>query len=260
MSTDDGDFEFASNGRLQRQVHESSASELQQLSDVWEFQENELMKAEAKLRSIRAKLAVFEGKIALSKLVEEKQRRIDSAHRTLQLLRTTCIFWTHSASEVLLAGSFDGWTSQIKMEKTQTGIFSSSLKLYPGRYEARGSKQYPDWCVDPALGLLSIGSGEIRPCRLSLINLTKQLMKAKNASIVSSIGTTPHSPSLSSSPGHLLSTPDSVSWLWGFAIPTAHDMLHCVVLKGRLFFINQSISTYSCKLSEAVIQSEIQMV
>ncbi|GKD09202.1 protein PTST homolog 2, chloroplastic [Tanacetum coccineum] len=99
---------------LYSEVHESSASELQQLSDVWEFQENELMKAEAKLRSIRAKLAVFEGKIALSKLVEEKQRRIDSAHRTLQLLRTTCIFWTHSASEVLLVGSFDGWTSQIK--------------------------------------------------------------------------------------------------------------------------------------------------
>lgn len=120
------------------QVHDSSASELQQLSDVWEFQENEIMKAEDKLRSIRSKLAVFEGKIALSvmyafplsvclfvlyntrcsqylvysdtqKLVEEKQRRIDSARR----LRTTCIFWTHSASEVLLVGSFDGWTSQV---------------------------------------------------------------------------------------------------------------------------------------------------
>nr|GEY32979.1 protein PTST homolog 2, chloroplastic [Tanacetum cinerariifolium] len=149
---------------LYSEVHESSASELQQLSDVWEFQENELMKAEAKLRSIRAKLAVFEGKIALSvndtqKLVEEKQRRIDSARRTLQLLRTTCIFWTHSASEVLLVGSFDGWTSQIKMEKTKTGIFSSTLKLYPGRYEI---KFIVDgiWRVDPMLPVVHINGYE----------------------------------------------------------------------------------------------------
>ncbi|PWA70174.1 cyclomaltodextrinase [Artemisia annua] len=175
------------------QVHDSSASELQQLSDVWEFQENELMKAEDKLRSIRSKLAVFEGKIALSvtyafplpvclfvlyntrcsqylvfsdtqKLVEEKQRRIDSARR----LRTTCIFWTHSASEVLLVGSFDGWTSQIKMEKTSTGIFSSSLKLYPGRYEASNLlNKYKTvyvikfivdgiWRVDPMLPVVHI--------------------------------------------------------------------------------------------------------
>lgn len=143
---------------LNSEVHESSSSELQQLSDAWEFQENELMKAEDKLRSIRAKLAVFEGKIALSvidtqKLVEEKQRRIDSARRTLQLLCTTSIFWTHSASEVLLVGSFDGWTSQIKMEKTKTGIFSTSLKLYPGRYEI---KFIVDgiWRVDPLLPVI----------------------------------------------------------------------------------------------------------
>ncbi|KAI3733598.1 hypothetical protein L6452_13042 [Arctium lappa] len=143
---------------LNSEVHESSSSELQQLSDAWEFQENELMKAEDKLRSIRAKLSVFEGKIALSvidtqKLVEEKQRRIDSARRTLQLLRTTSIFWTHTASEVLLVGSFDGWTSQIKMEKTKTGIFSASLKLYPGRYEI---KFIVDgiWRVDPMLPII----------------------------------------------------------------------------------------------------------
>ncbi|XP_023747925.1 protein PTST homolog 2, chloroplastic isoform X1 [Lactuca sativa] len=143
---------------LTPKVYENSSSELQQLSDAWEFQETELMKAEDKLRSIRAKLAVFEGKIALSvidtqKLVEEKQRRINSARKTLQLLRTTSIFWTHSASEVLLVGSFDGWTSQIKMEKTVTGIFSTSLKLYPGKYEI---KFIVDgiWRVDPMLPIV----------------------------------------------------------------------------------------------------------
>ncbi|KAI7734570.1 hypothetical protein M8C21_009822 [Ambrosia artemisiifolia] len=130
------------NRTLNSAVHETHGSELRRLSYVWEFQENEVMKAGDKLRSIRAKLAVLEGKIALSvidtqKLVEEKQRRIDSARTTLQHLRTTCIFWTHSASEVMLVGSFDGWTSQVKMEKTRTGIFSTSLKLYPGRYEIK---------------------------------------------------------------------------------------------------------------------------
>lgn len=144
---------------LNSKVHENSSSDLQQLSDAWEFQENEIMKAEDKLRSIRAKLAVFEGKIALSvidtqKLVEEKQRRINSAQKTLQLLRTTSIFWTHSATEVLLVGSFDGWTSQIKMEKTITGIFSTSLKLYPGRYEI---KFIVDgiWRIDPMLPIVN---------------------------------------------------------------------------------------------------------
>ncbi|KAL8218298.1 hypothetical protein R6Q57_021671 [Mikania cordata] len=137
------------------QVHESCGNELQQLSDVWEFQENEVIKAGDKLRSIRAKLAVLEGKIALSvidtqKLLEEKQRRIDSARTTLQLLRTTTVFWTHSASEVLLVGSYDGWTSQVQMEKTRTGIFSASLKLYPGKYEIKFIVDGV-WRVDPML-------------------------------------------------------------------------------------------------------------
>ncbi|KAK9063415.1 hypothetical protein SSX86_017285 [Deinandra increscens subsp. villosa] len=140
---------------LDKQVHESSDSELQQLSDKCEYQENEVMKAGDKLRSLRAKLAVLEGKIALSvtdikKLVEEKQRRIDSARKTMQLLRTACVFWTHSATEVLLVGSYDGWTSQVKMERTRTGIFSTSLRLYPGRYEI---KFIVDgiWRIDPML-------------------------------------------------------------------------------------------------------------
>lgn len=48
------------------------------------------------------------------KIVEAKQRRIDGAHKALQLLRSTCIVWPNSGSEVLLAGSFDGWTSQVR--------------------------------------------------------------------------------------------------------------------------------------------------
>ncbi|KAK1387372.1 hypothetical protein POM88_015550 [Heracleum sosnowskyi] len=96
---------------------ESASGDLQKLYDTWEFHENDVMNAQAKLRSIRAKLATLEGKIALSiiesqKIVEEKQRRVDCARRALQLLQTTTIIWPNSASEVLLTGSCDGWTTQ----------------------------------------------------------------------------------------------------------------------------------------------------
>lgn len=47
------------------------------------------------------------------KILKEKQRRIDSASKTLALVRTAYIVWPNSASEVILAGSFDGWTTQV---------------------------------------------------------------------------------------------------------------------------------------------------
>ncbi|WMV07632.1 hypothetical protein MTR67_001017 [Solanum verrucosum] len=110
-------------------------------------------------------------------MLDEKQKRIDRSSKALQLLRTARIVWTNSASEVLLAGSFDGWTTQKvtwklgeepvlctiksillsmtrciemqrKMEKSSTGVFSVRLKLYPGRYEI---KFVVDgiWKIDP---------------------------------------------------------------------------------------------------------------
>ncbi|CAI9768021.1 unnamed protein product [Fraxinus pennsylvanica] len=135
------------------EVSESSSSSLQNLSDAWEFQENEHMNAQERLRSIRAKLAVLEGKMALAiidaqRIVEEKQKRIDGAHKALQLIRTACIVWPNSASEVLLTGSFDGWTTKRKMEKSGTGIFSVCLKLYPGKYEIKFIVDGV-WRVDP---------------------------------------------------------------------------------------------------------------
>ncbi|PIN15215.1 hypothetical protein CDL12_12147 [Handroanthus impetiginosus] len=129
------------------------SSNMQQLSDALEFQEDEIMAAQDRLRSIKAKLAVLEGKMALAitdsrKRIELKQKRIDSARKALQLIRTSCIVWPNSASEVLLAGSFDGWTTQRKMERSKTGIFSVSLKLYPGRYEIKFIVDGV-WKVDP---------------------------------------------------------------------------------------------------------------
>uniref|UniRef100_A0A0E0KHK2 AMP-activated protein kinase glycogen-binding domain-containing protein n=1 Tax=Oryza punctata TaxID=4537 RepID=A0A0E0KHK2_ORYPU len=112
------------------------------LSDDWEFEETKVMHAQEELRSIRAKIAVLEGKMALeiiekNKIIEEKQRRLDEAEKALSELRTVYIVWSNPASEVLLTGSFDGWTSQRRMERSERGTFSLNLRLYPGRYEIK---------------------------------------------------------------------------------------------------------------------------
>ncbi|KAJ8441300.1 hypothetical protein Cgig2_024812 [Carnegiea gigantea] len=147
-----------------RVVKEHMSEDLRKLSDASEFQENEIMSAQEKLRSIRAKLAVLEGKMALAitdaqKVLDQKQKRIDNARRALQLLRSTCIVWPNSASEVLLVGSFDGWATQRKMEKLSTGIFSLSLKLFPGQYEIKFIVD-GTWKLDPLRPIINNGGFE----------------------------------------------------------------------------------------------------
>ncbi|XP_023542269.1 protein PTST homolog 2, chloroplastic-like isoform X2 [Cucurbita pepo subsp. pepo] len=135
------------------------SDDLLELSDAFEFQENEILNAKDKLRSIRAKIAVVEGKMALTiidaqKVVEEKQKRINCARRALQFLRTACVVWPNSAAEVLLVGSFDGWSTQRKMERSSTGVFSLFLKLYPGKYEIKFIVD-GQWKIDPLRPIVS---------------------------------------------------------------------------------------------------------
>ncbi|XP_010460226.1 PREDICTED: uncharacterized protein LOC104741138 [Camelina sativa] len=143
---------------------EITSGNLENLSDDWEFKENEIMHAQTKLRSTRAKLAVLEGKMAMAiidaqRIVREKQRRIDHARRALRLLRTASIVWPNSASEVLLTGSFDGWSTQRKMKKAENGVFSLSLKLYPGKYEIKFIVD-GQWKVDPLRPIVTCGGYE----------------------------------------------------------------------------------------------------
>ncbi|XP_076922475.1 protein PTST homolog 2, chloroplastic-like [Bidens hawaiensis] len=115
------------------------SGQLQRLPDTRELHENEDINVKDRLKSVCAKLAVLEGKMSSSiidaqKLVKKKQTKTDGGCKSLQL-HNICIMWHDSASEVLLVGSVDGWTTQRKMKKSEAGVFYLSLKLYPGRYE-----------------------------------------------------------------------------------------------------------------------------
>ncbi|KAM3310468.1 hypothetical protein ACQJBY_031263 [Aegilops geniculata] len=130
----DGVSSYMSNGE--------EADVVNGFSDDWEFEETKVMHAQEELRTIRAKIAVLEGKVALeiiekNKIIEEKQTRLDEVEKALSELRTVSVVWPNPASEVLLTGSFDGWTSQRRMEQSEAGIFSYNLRLYPGRYEIK---------------------------------------------------------------------------------------------------------------------------
>ncbi|KAL1196243.1 PTST-like protein 2 [Cardamine amara subsp. amara] len=143
---------------------EINSGHLENIYDDWEYKENEIIHAQDKLRSTRAKLTVLEGKMAMAiidaqRIVREKQRRIDHARRALRLLRTASIVWPNSASEVLLTGSFDGWSMQRKMKKAQNGVFSLSLKLYPGKYEIKFIVD-GQWKVDPLRPIVTCGGYE----------------------------------------------------------------------------------------------------
>ncbi|AQK63784.1 hypothetical protein Zm00014a_032747 [Zea mays] len=127
---------------LSHMSNSNGATVLDDISDDWELEETKVMQAQEELRSIRAKIAVLEGKIALeiierNKIIEDKQRRLDEVEKALNELRTVCIMWANPATDVLLVGSFDGWTSQRKLERSENGMFSLNLRLYPGRYEIK---------------------------------------------------------------------------------------------------------------------------
>ncbi|XP_031482191.1 protein PTST homolog 2, chloroplastic-like [Nymphaea colorata] len=137
----------------------NSLEKLHDLCEAWEFQENEIMKSHAKLRATRAKLSILEGKMALKimeaqKVAEEKRSEIEEGQCLLSLLRTTSIVWSNSGDDVLLVGSFDGWTSQRRMERTSSGVFVLNLKLYPGRYEIKFIVDGM-WRIDPLRTVLS---------------------------------------------------------------------------------------------------------
>jgi hypothetical protein len=64
---------------------------LENLSDDWEYKENEIIHAQNKLRSTRAKLAVLEGKMAMAIMYALLITFVGKDSRNLRLLSLTLV-------------------------------------------------------------------------------------------------------------------------------------------------------------------------
>lgn len=127
-----------------------STEEMHSLSDELEYKQTEIRIARDKLRSTRAKLAVLRGKMIMEeqKIMDIRMKGVNIGQKTSSQLRTVRINWPSSASEVMLAGSFDGWNNQRRMERSKEGMFTMHLRLYPGRYQIKFIVDGV-WMVDP---------------------------------------------------------------------------------------------------------------
>ncbi|OEL27462.1 hypothetical protein BAE44_0011522 [Dichanthelium oligosanthes] len=98
----------------------NGATVLDDISDDWEFEETKLLYNN-----------IYDTISERNKIIEDKQRRLDEVEKALSELRTVCIMWANPASEVLVVGSFDGWTSQvIYMFVVQTPILGITADVF----------------------------------------------------------------------------------------------------------------------------------
>ncbi|MCO5597881.1 hypothetical protein L7F22_051966 [Adiantum nelumboides] len=116
--------------------------ELEEVSDALEYCETEIINKRRELRTAQAQQTALEGKLALEfmefrRTMEEKDKQLERAMQVLKTLRTARIVWPNPGREVFLAGSYDGWASWKRMEKSSAGVFVTTIQLYPGQYEIK---------------------------------------------------------------------------------------------------------------------------
>ncbi|CAM6100033.1 unnamed protein product [Calypogeia fissa] len=156
--------EFHRTGNADDEEHLRAISEFIDAEDTLEFRENAIMHARNELTSTRAQVAALEGNLKVEimearKILDETIREVERTKSISQHLRTARIVWPNPANEVYLTGSFNGWNSQVKLEKSSAGVFTCSLPLYPGKYEIKfvvdGS-----WRVDTQRPIVYVGGFE----------------------------------------------------------------------------------------------------
>ncbi|GBG77020.1 hypothetical protein CBR_g23347 [Chara braunii] len=138
--------------------------ELGAASDLLEFQEDDILEMQAAVRSTRAELASLEGRMATEireawRLLDEKEKQLEDMELAIGELRSVRIVWPSPAIDVELAGSFNGWTQRFKMKKSEDGVFSVTLQLYPGRYEMKFIVD-GHWRIDRCRPISYIGGHE----------------------------------------------------------------------------------------------------
>ncbi|CAM6114945.1 unnamed protein product [Calypogeia fissa] len=156
--------EFHRTGNADDEERLQAISEFIDAEDTLEFRENAIMHARNELNATRAQVAALEGNLKVEimearKILDEKIREVERRKSISQRLRTARIVWPNPANEVYLTGSFNGWNSQVKLEKSSAGVFTCSLPLYPGKYEIKfvvdGS-----WRVDTQRPIVYVGGFE----------------------------------------------------------------------------------------------------
>ncbi|GJP76895.1 hypothetical protein CLOP_g7342 [Closterium sp. NIES-67] len=145
------------------EMRNRTRGELLRLTDSLEFRESEMLKTRAELRSTRAEVTALEGRFAAEfretrRVLEEKDQQLGELQVAYVQLRPTRVVWPNPGNEVLLTGSFNGWTNRIKMIKSNAGVFVTTLHLYPGQYEVKFIVD-GNWKVDPRRPIIYTPSG-----------------------------------------------------------------------------------------------------
>ncbi|CAI6001353.1 unnamed protein product [Closterium sp. NIES-64] len=145
------------------QMRSRTMGELLRLTDSLEFRESEMLRTRAELRSTRAEVSALEGRFAAEfretrRVLEEKDQQLGELQVAYVQLRPTRVVWPNPGNEVLLTGSFNGWTNRIKMVKSNAGVFVTTLHLYPGQYEVKFIVD-GNWKVDPRRAIVYTPSG-----------------------------------------------------------------------------------------------------
>eukprot|EP00271_Cylindrocystis_brebissonii_P004788 TRINITY_DN1666_c0_g2_i1.p1 TRINITY_DN1666_c0_g2~~TRINITY_DN1666_c0_g2_i1.p1 ORF type:complete len:629 (-),score=125.57 TRINITY_DN1666_c0_g2_i1:411-2081(-) len=150
-------------GEDARKVREATAEQLAAVGDSLELRENDMLRTRRELRSAQAEVKALEGRLA-AEFREARKTLQQSPPSSLALWRhpggpaggvreaqaptTRRVVWPNAGNKVVLVGSFDNWTNEIKMERSNAGVFVANLQLPPGRYLVKFVVD-GQWRVDP---------------------------------------------------------------------------------------------------------------
>eukprot|EP00850_Spirogloea_muscicola_P009532 SM000053S17489 [mRNA] locus=s53:750374:754015:- [translate_table: standard] len=133
------------------EVQAQTVSDLVGVSESLEVREGIIQRTRSELRSTRAQVSALEGALAVedwstssNSEAGDKLLEIDG-HGSMHVIR---VVWPDPASTVFLTGSYDNWSTQTQLEKSNAGVFVATLQLYPGRYQIKFIVDGV-WRVDP---------------------------------------------------------------------------------------------------------------
>eukprot|EP00850_Spirogloea_muscicola_P013408 SM000091S24566 [mRNA] locus=s91:10407:14053:+ [translate_table: standard] len=121
------------------------------VSESLEVREGIIQRTRSELRSTRAQVSALEGALAVEDWSTSSNPEAGDnllavdGHGSVHVTR---VVWPDPASTVFLTGSYDNWSTQTQLEKSNAGVFVATLQLCPGRYQIKFIVDGV-WRVDP---------------------------------------------------------------------------------------------------------------